>query len=44
MKQWMRRIVKVKKRKINPPVRGRKITLQELNRPVIEAIMAKIAR
>ena len=40
---WRRRINKVKKRKLNPPVRGRKVTLQELNRPVIESILSKIS-
>ncbi|MCS7085099.1 MAG: hypothetical protein RMM53_07565 [Bacteroidia bacterium] len=38
MVRWMRAIAKVRNRKNNPPVRGRKITLQERNKPVLDKL------
>lgn len=35
---------KIHNRKFNPPVRGRKITLQEVNRPILERLAAALEK
>ncbi len=36
--RWMRALAKVRNRKFNPPVRGRKQTLEERNKPVLDKL------
>lgn len=40
--RWMRALAKVQNRKLNPPVRGRKQTLEERNKPVLDKLAKAI--